>query len=53
PLELTDPLFEINFDYNYPYITTSRLNILLDRSEFIYPPEYLDESDNSYDPFQL
>ncbi|CAG8467699.1 10788_t:CDS:10, partial [Scutellospora calospora] len=34
PLELTDPLFEINFDYNHSYITTSHLNILLDVLEW-------------------
>ncbi|CAG8537907.1 9114_t:CDS:2, partial [Scutellospora calospora] len=46
-LELTDPSFEINFDYNHPYITTSSLNVFLDHSGFIYQPEHLNNSDDS------
>lgn len=47
-ISLTDPLFEIDFNYQHPYINATKIKILLDRSGFIYI-----NSTNYNNPFDL
>ncbi|CAG8732188.1 17162_t:CDS:2 [Cetraspora pellucida] len=47
-INLINPSFEINFDYNYPYINASRLKVLLDYFGFIYLSKNYNISNNSF-----
>ncbi|CAG8732785.1 140_t:CDS:2 [Cetraspora pellucida] len=50
PINLINPLFEINFNYNHFYINASGLKVLLDHSGFIYLSKIYNISNN---PFSL
>ena len=56
PIELATPSFEIDFHYGHPYIDDSGLNVLLDRTGFLYPSDQPNNGDairSSNNPFDL